>query len=319
MTPEVPTSSAFDRASAVAAATASATASATATASDGVVRAGGSATVHGVTIDPGWAIGDKPNGGYLLAVLARAAVVSLSTVEGLAHDHPVTASAHYLSAPSPGAAEVHVEVLRRGRRMSQVRARLVQGGTARVEATFTLGRLAAGAEPWWADAPPPDMTPEAACPPASSTSPTGTALPIMERIELRLDPAVAGFMRGQPSGRGEMRGWLRFADGREPDPLALLFAVDALPPVTFELGAVGWVPTLELTAYVRAVPAPGPLIVRHRARLVEADLIDEACDVWDSRGRLVAQATQLAAVRIPENRPVDPGLAPHRPGQDSVR
>jgi acyl-Coa thioesterase superfamily protein/acyl-CoA thioesterase superfamily protein len=267
----------------------------------GVARDGG--MVHDLTIDGGWTIGDKPNGGYLLAAMARAAIVSGSTVEGLVHDHPVTASAHYLSAPATGPAEVHAEVLRRGRRMTQVRARLVQDGTARVEATFTLGRLAPDAEPWWSDAPAPEMTPEDACPRAPTINPSGMVLPIMERVELRLDAAVSGFTRGQPSGRGEVRGWVRFADGRPPDPLALLFAADALPPATLDLGVIGWVPTLELTVYVRAAPAPGPLVVRHRAHLVEEGLFDEACDVWDSRGRLVAQATQLAAVRLGDTSP----------------
>jgi hypothetical protein len=267
-----------------------------------VPRDGG--LVHDVTVDPGWAIGDKPNGGYLLAMLARAAIVSASTVEGLVHDHPVTASAHYLSAPALDPAEVHVEVLRRGRRMSQARARLVQDGTARVEATFTLGRLAADAQPWWTDTTPPDTTPEDACPRAATTGQNGMFLPIMERVEMRLDPAVTGFRERRPSGRGEVRGWFRFADGRPPDPLALLLAVDALPPAPFDLGTVGWVPTLELTAYVRAVPVPGSLLVRHRAGLVEGDLVDETCDVWDSRGRLVAQATQLAGVRVGDIEPV---------------
>ncbi len=267
-----------------------------------VAREGG--LVHDVTVDAGWAIGDKPNGGYLLAMLARAVIVSASTVEGLVHDHPVTASAHYVSAPVLGPAEVHTEVLRRGRRMSQARARLVQDGTARVDATFTLGRLAADARPWWTDAIPPDTTQEDACPRAPAAGPTGMVLPIMERVEMRLDPAVTGFRQGRPSGRGEVRGWFRFADGRPADPLALLLAVDALPPATFDLGTVGWVPTLELTAYVRAVPAPGALLVRHRAGLVEGDLVDETCDVWDTRGRLVAQATQLAGVRVGDTEPV---------------
>jgi hypothetical protein len=39
-------------------------------------------------------------------------------------------------------------------------------------------------------------------------------------------------------------------------------------------------------------------MVRQRALLVQADLVDEVCHVWDSRGRLVAQATQLAGVRV---------------------
>lgn len=271
-----------------------------------VARDGG--TVYDVTIDEGWAIGEKPHGGYLLATMGRAAIVSGSMAEGLDHDYPVAASAHYVAAPSAGPAEIHAEVLRRGRRMSQVKTRLVQAGTARVEAIFTLGRLTSGAEPWWTDASPPDMTPEGDCDRIPSANPAGMALPIMERVELRLDAGIAGFTQGRPSGAGEVRGWLRFADGRPPDPLALLLAVDVLPPATVDLGVVGWVPTLELTAYVRAVPTAGSLVVRQRARLVEADLFDEVCEVWDSRGRLVAQATQLAAVRLGDARP--PGIVP---------
>jgi hypothetical protein len=267
----------------------------------------GAAAVHDVTVDAAWAIGPKPHGGYLLAMLGRAGVVSCSLAEGLAHPHPLTASAHYLSAPSPGPAQVEAEVLRRGRRLSQVRCRLVQEGTPRVEAVFTLGRLDTDTEPWWHDVPLPDVTPEAACPraPTAGAGPSaGLTLGIMEHVALRLDPVVTGFRQGRPSGVGEMRGWLRFADGRPVDPLALLLAVDVLPPATFELGTTGWVPTFELTAYVRAVPALGPVLVRHRARLVEADMVDESCEVWDSRGRLVAQATQLAGVRVDGTRPV---------------
>jgi hypothetical protein len=257
-------------------------------------------------VDAGWGIGTKPNGGYLLALLANGAAAAAAEVEGLAHPDPMTASAHYLSAPGPGPVEVRAEVLRRGKRLSQVRSRLVQDGTNRVEATFTLGRLDPEAEPWWDDAPPPpDTTPEPDCPRSPAVSAAGGfAVPMLERVELRLDPALTGFAVGAPTGRGELRGWLRFADGRPFDARSLLLAVDALPPATFDLGSTGWVPTFALTAYVRRVPAPGPLLVRQRARLVEDDVVDEACDVWDARGRLVAQATQLAGVRVAGTRPV---------------
>jgi acyl-coenzyme A thioesterase PaaI-like protein len=254
---------------------------------------------YDVVVDPGWTIGDKPNGGYLLALLGRAAVTAGTGVEGPDHPHPLSATAHFISAPSPGPAEVRAEVLRRGRQFSQVRARLVKDGFVRVEATFTLGRLDPGAEPWWTDAVPPEATPPERCP---RSTPAGTGafpLPLMDQIDLRLDPAVVDVTRRTVTGRGEHWGWWSLADGRAPDPLALLLAVDALPPATIGLGTVGWVPTLSLTAYVRGLPAPGPLLVHIRARLVEDDLVDETCDVWDGRGRLVAQATQLAAVRTP--------------------
>src|SRR5690606_26623255 len=298
--------------------------------------------VHEVDVDGGWAIGDKPNGGYLLATAARAAADAAAAVEGPEHPHAVAATAAYLAPPAAGPAEVHSEVLRRGRGTSQVRARLVQDGAVRVDATFTLGRLRPDATPWWGGAPAPEApdlprgrrtpsggpggvrlpidervaaarhdappgwggapAPDAPDPPRErrtpSDGPGGAHLPIMERVDIRLDPATAGFTVGRPSGTGELRAVLRFADGRAPDPLALLYAVDALPPAPFEVaGTTGWVPTITLTAYVRALPADGPLVVRQRAGLIEAGTVDEVCEVWDGRGRLVAQATQLAAIR----------------------
>jgi hypothetical protein len=86
------------------------------------------------------------------------------------------------------------------------------------------------------------------------------------------------------------------ADGREPDPLSLLLAVDALPPVTFDLGIAGWAPTLELSAHVRARPAPGWLRVRVSTRNLAGGLLEEDAEVWDSTDRLVAQSRQLARV-----------------------
>lgn len=263
----------------------------------------GGRAVHDVVIDPGWTIGDKPHGGYLLATIARAAGDAANAVEGPEHPHVLSATAAYVGPPALGPAEVHCEVLRRGRAMSQVRARLVQQGAVRVEAAFTLGLLRPDAEPWWGGERAPALTGE---PDGDSgvrrpsAGPGGTPMPIMDRVDMRLDPTTAGFSVGEPAGVGELRGRLRFVDGRAPDHLALLYAVDALPPATFDLaGTTGWVPTLSLTAYLRALPAPGDLVVRQRAGLVEAGTVDEVCDVWDSRGRLVAQATQLAGVRTP--------------------
>ncbi len=107
-------------------------------------------------------------------------------------------------------------------------------------------------------------------------------------------PDQIGWAVGEPSGRGELSAWFRMVDGREPDPLQLLMVVDALPPVTFDLGQMGWAPTLELSVHVRAKPAPGWLKVRHVTRNVAGGMFEEDCEVWDSAGRLVAQSRQLA-------------------------
>jgi hypothetical protein len=129
-------------------------------------------------------------------------------------------------------------------------------------------------------------------------------------LDERLDPASAGFAVGRGSGTGEIRGWVRLADGADPDPLALLVVADCLPPATFDLGLRGsWVPTLELTVYVRARPVPGPLQVRLKVRMITEGRVDEECDVWDSTGRLVATGHQLAALRLPAAPDVAAGTA----------
>lgn len=254
-----------------------------------------------LVVDDGWLVGPKPNGGYLLACLARASGAGLAAV-GSPHRDPLAATAHYLWAPDPGPAEVLVEVLRAGRGASQVRATLRQGERACVDAAFTLGTLATDPPPpWWSDRAVFDVAPYAECvriPGQREGAPF--VVSIMDRTDLRLDPAVLGFAQGRPSGNANLRGWISFADARPVDPLGLLFFLDALPPATFELVQSGWVPTLSLTAYVRARPAPGPLRIRQTAHAIDDHRVDEACEIWDSTDRLVGQATQLAGIRIPE-------------------
>jgi hypothetical protein len=211
----------------------------------------------------------------------------------------LTASAVYLRSPDPGPVTVEAEVLRAGRSASHLRTRMVQDGVPCVEALVITGELPTDVDPYWtgglelaAVADPVE------CLRVPGISPVGLPVPIMDQVDLRLDPAVTGFARGEPSGRGELRGWLALPGDEPFDPISLLYAVDAFPPATFEIEATGWVPTLELTAYVRALPAPGPVRVLHRAQVVEAQKVDEVCTVWDARGRLVAQSTQLAGIRL---------------------
>ena len=254
---------------------------------------------YGATLDPGWAIGTKQHGGYLLVVLAKAAVAEAAIGAPAELPHPAAVSAHYLNAPDSGPAEITVEVLRRGRTASQARATLIAGGRRCVEALVTCGRLAPSAPAYWSDLPVPELPPEQDCVAAPASDPRFT-VPIFSEVEVRIDPATAGFAVDRPAMAGEVRGYARMAP-TPPDPYAVLVALDILPPATFDLGLTGsWVPTMELTAYLRALPADGPLRVRQRARLVTDSRVDEDCHVWDSTGALVGSATQLAAVRLPQ-------------------
>ena len=133
-------------------------------------------------------------------------------------------------------------------------------------------------------------------PPVDECVPVEAGGGIRGQVDLRLDPATSGWMKRSPAGIPEMRGYFRLRDDRPPDAYLLAFAVDALPPVVFGLGAFGWAPTVELTWHMRAVPADGPLRVAARCRHVGGGWFDEEAEVWDSVGRLVAQSRQIARV-----------------------
>jgi len=119
-------------------------------------------------------------------------------------------------------------------------------------------------------------------------------------VDERLDPTVTGWWSGQLSAQGEVSGWIRLDDGEASwTPWSLLFASDALPPATAPLGSSGWVPTLQLTSYVRKVPSSEWLRARQWAVVIADGLVDQRCELFDDAGQLVGSSTQLAMVRLP--------------------
>jgi len=268
----------------------------------------GEAGAYAAELGEGWRIGGGVNGGLLLSVVGRALSQELGRPDGdrPGHPHPLAISAYYLTPGVPGPATVRTSVLRHGRAVSNGHASLVQGDGAggeveRLRVLATYGDLATMDEDATTTAVPPELPPPDRCVSAEQAPPQFLKhASLLERLDLRLDPATTGWAMGKPSGNGVIRGWLRMADGREPDPLLLLLAVDALPPVAFELGLPGWAPTLELTAHVRARPAPGWLRVVLTSRTMSGGYLEEDAEVWDSEGRLVALSRQLARAATPK-------------------
>ncbi len=257
------------------------------------------------TIDPDWTVGNRPNGGYLLALAARAALMATG------QPHPLAVSGHFVAPPSAGPAELDARLLRSGRSVSSARVTLVQQAQPCLEALVSAGRLDPDAQPdWEAASGPPELAPVQECVRGRSELPGGVRVGILDHLDLRLDPATAGWFKGKPAGKLEMRGWVRFNDGRPPDPLGLLQAVDALPPASFELGIMRWAPTVEMSVYVRGLPADGWLRCAVRGKLLQGGWFDEEAEVWDEGGRLVAQGRQLAGARLGR------GRGSHRGGWD---
>ncbi|MET7911457.1 thioesterase family protein [Streptomyces avermitilis] len=254
--------------------------------------------VYDIDLSAGWTIISAVNGGYLLAVLGRA----LS--DALPHADPFTISAHYLTASQPGPAVIRTDIVRPGRTLSTGQASLFQYDdegreVERIRVLASYGDLDTLPDDVRTTARPPALPPMDQCfGPEDGPAPVPGSSAITDRLMLKLDPETLGWALGAPSGKGEMRSWFGLADGRDPDPLSLLLAVDALPPTAFELGLSGWVPTVELTVHVRARPARGPLRVSITTRNLAGGFLEEDAEVWDSADRLVAQSRQLARVRL---------------------
>jgi acyl-CoA thioesterase len=167
------------------------------------------------------------------------------------------------------------------------------------ESIATLGTLSEESELRYQEAILPDIPPLDEC--RQSTGSDG--INIMRVADQRLDPASAGWSTGEISKEGEVRGWLKLDDGEASwSALSLLFASDALPPATFPLGSSGWVPTLQLTTYVRRLPTSEWLRGRQWAIVIAEGLVDQRLEFFDDTGQLVVSSSQLAMVRFPEGR-----------------
>ncbi|HZK36732.1 MAG TPA: thioesterase family protein [Aeromicrobium sp.] len=229
----------------------------------------------------------KPNGGYILAVMLRGLAEEVSAGGG--SDEPMVASITYFKASVPGPAELHASVMRAGRRVQTGEAMLMQGDAKIAHLVASFGHKEGG------------HTQELGTPPAlpdpddcvDAWGDDGKpAMSIAERMDYRL-AAVPGWVTGKPSGDPTAEVWIRLAGGRDADVFASALLVDAFPPPIFELGHAGSL-TIQLTVHFHGTPAPGWIASRITTRHVLNGYNDEDCELWDSTGRLVAQSRQFA-------------------------
>lgn len=236
-------------------------------------------------IEPGWDIVGNANGGYLMAMLARGAV--------LASGRPdvVSLSAEFLRPGRPGPVTVATEVVKAGRRFVTTRASLDDAGGPVITGTAITGDLrgAEGPSLLLADR---EIIPE---PAACVRTEPGEVFPppFAGRVDTRIHPEDVPFAGG--STAATVRGWFRLRDEEPMDTLAVVLASDAFPPTVFntELG-VGWVPTVQMTVHVRSRPS-GPWLQMHMTTsYITSGMFEADAVIWDERGALVAQSRQLA-------------------------
>ena len=235
----------------------------------------------------GWDIAGVPNGGYVLAMAARAMAEAVGRP-------PLSITAHYLAPTHPGPFSVQVEPVRVGNRLAVATGSVRQDDREAFRVLGTFGE-SSGANALLVDGEPPKLPPYADCIDVPSSAPPWPA--IYDRLAVRWRPGDDGFGRGQPTGRAEIAGWFAFRDAEPANAFSLLLAADAFAPPIFNIGlGPGWVPTLELTVHIRAVPVPGPLRCVFRTHYVQGGMLSEDGEMWDEAGVLVAQSRQLALV-----------------------
>ncbi|WP_370946268.1 thioesterase family protein [Amycolatopsis sp. cg5] len=242
-----------------------------------------------------WSIGGHPHGGFLMALLAKAALAVLQE-RGEPPADPLAVSAEFLRPPAIGPVLLRTDVRKVGRRATVVAVGLEQRGRSCVEARVTAGRLPMR-RPEWTELPAMPVEPPASAIAIAGDTAEGT-FNLAKGCDVRLDPATVGYLAGRTGDPPRIKLWVRPRHGLA-DPYFALVAGDVNPPVVFNLGRFGWAPSVQLTALLRTRPAPGWLRVIVDCRSVHESWFDSDAMVIDSQGRLVCQARQLGLAPAP--------------------
>lgn len=260
-------------------------------------------------IDESWTLVPLPQGGVVTAAAVRAMEAELGDGgQSLRSLHTT-----FVAPVSHGAVDISVEVLRRGRSMSHLRAEVRNPGAAGGHLTTAIfGSPRRGFE--FTDlAPPAGFVPlhEARSfrdPPPPGIEPFGPAPFWEQRLEGRAALGHAPWEDYRP-GRAEHGTWYRMdespmrADGTL-DPLALIVMADTMPGAVGEkLGPQhrhGWFgPSVDLTFHLLGSCRSEWVFAHNLARHAGQGYASADMALWDfgsdgnKQGRLVAYATQV--------------------------
>lgn len=255
-------------------------------------------------VNENWTIGPKVHGGVMLALCANAARTAAGAAGGLERSdpgneyglQPIAVSGSFLWAPDPGSMRVTATTRKRGRRVSIVDVELDQGDRTAVRATITLAEPEHDVAPLLVANPVvPLMTPE----PPPGLEPIGPGHPMADVVHLArgcdIRPSLTTMQPRSDGGPPVIEYWVRPRDCA-PDVLFALVCGDVSAPVTFGVNRLGWAPTVQLTAYLRGIPADGWLRVLCTTMQIGQEWFDEDHVVVDSAGRIIVQTRQLAMV-----------------------
>jgi acyl-CoA thioesterase len=254
-----------------------------------------------------WAAPLFPSGGVLGAVALRAMQAELDQP----HQSLRTFSTMFVSTVKAGPLEIAVELLRGGRRMSQLRADLRNPGAEAFGhlTTAAFGESREGFAFSQSVAPevgPPDDYPGLADPPPGV--PVFRAS-FFEQLETRRVRMFHSFETGWQGGHAEAIRWVRWRvpprlpDGKL-DPFSLVAIADTMPSAVGQYLGPGspffHCPSVDLTMHFFADTESDWLLVRSVGHWAGDGYASAGITLWDSERRLLAHAVQVMLIRFPE-------------------
>lgn len=264
---------------------------------------------YGAAIDDAWNLRPLPQGGVVTALALRA------MEQELAHPDQTIRTLHtsFVAQVAHGTVDIDVEVLRRGRSMSHLRAEVRNPAAARGHLTTAIFGGPRQGFDFTDITPPPDVPHPDECPSFRDDPPEGVELPFEpmrfweERVEGR---PVIGHPPWEPyvPDRAERANWHRFddppwRDDGTIDPMSLVVLVDTMPGAVGEkIGPVdrAWfAPSVDLTVHVLGECRSPWVLAHNTARFAGDGYASADMALWDygpdhdRDPHLVAYATQL--------------------------
>jgi len=242
-------------------------------------------------IDRGWWIVAGPNGGYVAGIMLRALELAVDDAERA----PRSFTIHFTARPAEGAARIETQVERRGRSLTTVTARMLQGDRLLCVAVAAFSRPREAFSFCHA------KMPEVAMP--EDCEPLPPRIEIHDRYDYRWAVGTQPFSAGSQAVCG---GWIRTREPGIADSALVAAYTDAFPPAIFSYVAPEsvqqGVPTIDLTIHFRQrLPLAGAstedfTLAVFRSRQADDGFMEEDGEIWSRDGVLLAQSRQLALV-----------------------
>jgi len=241
-------------------------------------------------ITDNWSINGIADGGYLMAILAKA-MMQHSEMKAT----PII-TANFLNRCEPGDAEILIEKMSASKQFNRFQGSLRQKGKEKIRAFGTFSDENRECLLESCEAKCPEIAELEKCLPV----PEMTNYPLFSQLDVRLDPACTGWLSGKLSSKSESKGYIKFKKNRPFDVPSILLIADSFPPpVLSSQGMVAWVPTIELSVNVRKIPTTEWLRCSFRTRFITCGLLEEDGEIWDQKDELVAISRQIAQYKAP--------------------